>query len=149
MPSDAAQMAHVHAAAFANDAPWTGAAIGAMLERPEIRALGIWDGAQLVAFILIQCVDNTSEILTLATHPDHRRQGFARALILDLERQPEASGLLNWWLDVAADNSGAIAFYQALGFRIDGRRPKYYARLEGRRVDAILMSKARAGQTVK
>ena len=148
MPSDAPQMAHMHAAAFANGTPWTAAAIGAMLERSEIRGRGVWDGARLVAFILVQCADRTAEILTLATHPDHRRQGLGRALILDVEHQPEASGLLNWWRDVAADNPEAIAFYQAMGFQIDGRRPKYYARLEGRRGDAILMSKARAGQTV-
>ena len=52
------------------------------------------------------------------------------------ELRPEKS-----MLDVAADNLGAIAFYESLGFFAEGRRIGYYKRLEGNRIDAILMTK--------
>ena len=44
-------------------------------------------------------------------------------------------------LDVAAINTSAVAFYTALGFTQDGNRRQYYTLRDGKRSDAILMSK--------
>ena len=104
------------------------------------------DGA-LVSFLVAQVVAGEAEILTLATDPEARRQGFAQRLLAQMEKRLHPSGLSKWLLDVAADNQGARAFYEALGFQTDGRRKDYYKRLEGSRVDAILMSKPVGGQT--
>jgi len=43
---------------------------------------------------------------------------------------------------VAADNEAAQALYLGEGYAQTGRRPRYYARAEGQKVDALLMTKA-------
>ena len=43
-------------------------------------------------------------------------------------------------LEVAADNSGAVALYEALGYQVSGRRKQYYQRVSGHRVDAVMMA---------
>lgn len=145
---DSAQMATLHASAFPAGQAWDKAAFDDLMTQPSIAAYGVVTGDDLSAFILVQTALDQAEILTLATHPDRRRSGFGRGLIAAIERRLGDQGATSWLLDVAEDNPEAIAFYSTLGFRIDGRRPNYYKRLEGTRVDAILMSKPMAGQTI-
>ena len=144
---DADAMATVHAAAFPGGEVWTASEMIGLLDQPANLARGLRDGPNLAAFILVQYVRDEAEILTLATAPQARRRGFARTLLQALEQELAPSGLATWQLDVRADNSGARAFYEALGFQTDGVRRNYYKRLEGGRIDAILMSKAVGGQT--
>ena len=55
-------------------------------------------------------------ISTVATHPEHRRQGLARRLIeRSIERARELGGKV-YILDVRADNPPAYNLYQSLGF---------------------------------
>ncbi|MEO1553860.1 MAG: GNAT family N-acetyltransferase, partial [Pseudomonadota bacterium] len=138
-------LAALHALAFPKEQAWTASAFRDLLDQPATLARGVWDDNKLVAFILVQLVEREAEILTLATAPEGRRRGFARALIDGLEQELCPAGLENWLLDVAADNSGALAFYKSLGFQTGGIRRNYYKRLEGLRIDAILMSKAVGG----
>lgn len=66
-------------------------------------------------------------IANVAVHPDHRRRGIARALTeraMVHARQRGASAL---WLHVRADNPGAIALYQKLGFVERLRRTTWQA----------------------
>ena len=75
-----------------------------------------------------------AELLTLATHPDARGQGLARALLTEALPQLDAAVL---FLEVAEDNTPALALYRSLGFTPFGRRPNYYRR-EGGRTAALL-----------
>jgi len=146
-PSAAAAMEAVHAEAFPPSQAWDASAFRDLLERETIWAEGlISDTHSLQAFLIAQYVKGEAEILTLATLPEKRRQGFAAELMQALEHRLNAWGLHKWLLDVAADNPGGIAFYTDQGFQIDGRRINYYRRSNGQRVDAILMSKAVGGQ---
>lgn len=148
MPATAPEMESVHAEAFAPAQAWDAATFRAMLERETGLGEGVFsqDG-QLSAFALVQFVAGEAEILTLATRPTVRRQGYATKLLQALEDRLRGEGLNKWLLDVAADNPGAIAFYRRQGFLIDGRRANYYRRANAQRVDAVLMSKAMGGQT--
>lgn len=131
-------MADLHAAAFPKPEAWEAQAFHDLLSVPTTQAFGVWEDPALVALLLVQFIDPELEVLTIATAPAMRRQGLARRLIEQVERelQPQKS-----MLDVAADNLSAIAFYETQGFFADGRRTGYYKRLEGERVDAILMTK--------
>ncbi|MEM7328589.1 MAG: GNAT family N-acetyltransferase [Pseudomonadota bacterium] len=145
----AERMAALHAAAFPQEAAWSAAAFRVLLNQSAILARGIMRDGTLAAIGVIQFADGQAEILTLATAPEARRQGLAGMVLAAAERELRPEGLEGWLLDVAADNSGARAFYANLGFQTDGVRPKYYKRLEGPRVDAILMSKPVGGQIAR
>ncbi|WP_143435242.1 GNAT family N-acetyltransferase, partial [Henriciella aquimarina] len=90
-----------------------------------------------------------AEILTLAVHPDARRQGLARRLLTAARPLLGQHGVDRLLLDVAADNHGAISFYENCGFVADGRRNNYYSRPDGSRVAAILMSRPIAGHAAE
>ncbi|MEO0380269.1 MAG: GNAT family N-acetyltransferase, partial [Pseudomonadota bacterium] len=78
-----------------------------------------------------------AELLTIATHPDHRRQGIARALMQDWMRS--ASALAETaFLELAADNAGAAALYAQFGFECVAQRPNYYVRPD-HRIDALIL----------
>ena len=62
------------------------------------------------------------EILSIATHPTHRRKGVARALIHDFCSRHKG----DVFLEVRELNLGAIAFYEAMGFERTGIRHSYY-----------------------
>jgi ribosomal protein S18 acetylase RimI-like enzyme len=66
-------------------------------------------------------------IANVATHPDHRRRGIARALTertMEYAREKKSSAL---WLHVRDDNPGAIKLYEDLGFREVARRTAWIA----------------------
>ena len=144
--SEATNMAALHTAAFRETEAWEASAIEDLLRQPNIYALGVYTDALLISFMIAQVAVDCAEILTIATHPKRQRKGLAARLLAYYERHSPIEGLQTWLLDVAADNQSAIAFYEKLGFQVDGRRPEYYKRLEGQRIDAILMSKSLAGQ---
>lgn len=65
-------------------------------------------------------------IANVATHPDYRRRGIARALTqaaIQRAREKHADAI---WLHVRQDNPGAIALYQELGFYERARRTTWY-----------------------
>jgi [ribosomal protein S18]-alanine N-acetyltransferase len=90
---------------------------------------------QISAFLLYRPIGDECEILNLAVHPNHRRQGLAKHLIRRLIfLDPH---ITQWHLEVRESNTAAIGLYQQLGFSIQGRRPKYYSNGE----TALLLSR--------
>ncbi len=134
--ADGAALAELHAAAF--DEPWPADDILRFAEGRGGFALAVEDGGALVGFILCRLIAGEAEVLTLAVRPAARRRGIARALLeaaLGLA-QPTAETM---FLEVAADNPGAVALYEGAGFETVGRRAGYYGRAGGGSVDAIVM----------
>lgn len=146
---DAAEMADLHAVVFPASEAWPIKAFKDLVAQHATMAAGLVIDGDLQAMLVAQFVAGEAEILTLATAPAARRCGFAGKLLSDVEQRLRPRGLTKWLLDVAADNVGAIAFYEKHGFQVDGRRSNYYNRLEGQRIDAILMSKPVGGQITK
>jgi [ribosomal protein S18]-alanine N-acetyltransferase len=144
--ADAEQMSAVHADAFASHDAWSPKTFRDLLAAETARALGLFSDSELKALILVQYVCREAEILTLATRRADHRKGYARQVLDHLQARLQPTGLDRWLLDVAADNSAAIAFYRSHGFECDGRRADYYRRANGQHVDSILMSKQMAGQ---
>ena len=143
---DTVRLAALHRAVFPAGETWNARQFQDLMAQDSVAARGYVQDGKIVSAVLAQIAADQAEILTLATAPDQRRKGFAARLLEQVETELIQTGINVWLLDVAADNAAAIDFYQQNGFSTDGRRRGYYKRLEGKRVDAILMSRPMARQ---
>jgi ribosomal-protein-alanine N-acetyltransferase len=136
---DLAVLARLHRAAF--DAPWSEASFRGLLDRPGALALVGKNAAatDLQSFILVQVAADESEILSIATAPAARRAGLARALIAEAAARAALLHANAIFLEVAEDNSAALALYRSCGFTAHGRRRAYYIRSGSETVDALMM----------
>jgi ribosomal protein S18 acetylase RimI-like enzyme len=66
-------------------------------------------------------------IANIATHPDYRRKGIARALTERAMQHAHEKKVDNIWLHVREDNPGAIDLYTKLGFVERARRTSWQA----------------------
>ncbi|MBN8580026.1 MAG: GNAT family N-acetyltransferase [Anaerolineae bacterium] len=66
-------------------------------------------------------------IANVATHPDHRRRGIARALTQRAMQHAHEKNVHNIWLQVRADNPEAFHLYESLGFKEQARRTSWQA----------------------
>ena len=129
-------LAATHAEAFAGGEVWNAAAIESLLATPGTFAAG-----QPRAFALIRVILDEAEVPTLATHPEARRQGLARAALRQAEAEAARRGAARMFLEVAADNAAARALYEDCGYVESGRRKGYYRRPDGPAADALLFRK--------
>ncbi|MNE73850.1 ribosomal-protein-alanine N-acetyltransferase [compost metagenome] len=81
-----------------------------------------------------------AEILTLAVRPSARRSGLGARLVEAAVVRAAALGAERMFLEVAGDNAAARALYARAGFHEAGRRRGYYARADGSREDALVLS---------
>ena len=67
-------------------------------------------------------IDLDGHIHSTAVRPSYRRKGFGTMLFTHaVSRAPKSP-----WLEVRSRNSGAIAFYRAMGMNVLGKIPGYY-----------------------
>lgn len=133
MTPDAARLAEIHAAAF--DVAWDAEALRSLIDRP-----GALLEAEAEGFVLMQIAGDEAEVITLAVRPSARRRGHARGLMARASARAAGEGATRLFLEVAEDNVAARALYAGLGFTEAGRRPRYYARPDGSRADALLLA---------
>jgi ribosomal-protein-alanine N-acetyltransferase len=137
VPDDAARLAALHAASF--ESAWAAEALSALISEPGAIGLVAEAGGEPAGFLLARVTAGEAEILTLAVDPARRGAGLGAALVaeaLDAARAAEARSML---LEVAVDNTAALALYRRAGFEAVGRRPRYYARRESAPVDALIL----------
>ena len=127
------RMAALHQAAFTRERPWQAQEFADLIAGPFVTL-----HARPHGFALSRTVAGESELLTLAVDPAHQGQGLGRALLLQWLGDITAQDA---FLEVAADNTAALALYHSVGFAETGRRPGYYQREGARNADAILMRK--------
>ena len=77
-----------------------------------------------------------ADIQTIAVGQSARRQGLGRVLMQALITEARERGATEVFLDVRADNPGATALYESLGFEPIAVRPGYY---QPDNVDAVVM----------
>ncbi|MGH6990135.1 MAG: GNAT family N-acetyltransferase [Stellaceae bacterium] len=131
-------LSKVHAECFPAD-PWS------VLDFMELLTIRGASGHIAVSadgiegFMLDLVGPEDAEILTIGVAPRARRRGLARMLIGDLARRARHKGARRLLLEVAADNTSAIALYISTGFVLLGERPHYYRRPEGN-ADAFIFA---------
>jgi ribosomal-protein-alanine N-acetyltransferase len=94
-------------------------------------------GDRVVGFAGAWLMVDESHITTFGVHPDWRRQGIGRQLLLSLFDLSVRIGARRMTLEVRASNDVAQELYRSFGFSETGRRPRYYTD-DGE--DAIVMT---------
>ncbi len=131
-----AAMAALMARALPGARGWSEAEFADLMQRNGAIVTG---GAN--AFVIGQAIAGEAEIFMVATAPDARRQGHARRALQDFHAAAQSAGADRVILDVAADNSGAIALYQRAGYRQIAERKDYYPRSESPAISALILEK--------
>lgn len=121
-PEDAARLAAIHASAFPPGEAWDAKTMATLLSMPG--ALGLV--ADDSGMILLRLAADEGEVLTFAVRPEARRAGLGRALLETGMMLLAARGATALLLEVAEENSTAIALYTAAGFTRAATRRDYY-----------------------
>lgn len=95
----------------------------------------IEDGGAVKGYASLGILPPEAELLMIVVDPAVTRRGLGRQLLTDAFSiaKAESCGVLR--LEVSEANVGALHLYQGAGFRIVGRRTKYY----NHSFDAVLM----------
>ena len=123
-----------HRAAFAGERPWSAVEFADLLAQRGVILCG-----DARSFVLGRVTFDEAEVLTLATHPDARRRGLARAALMQFCDAAARAGAVSMFLEVAADNHAARALYAGLHFTQAGQRAAYYHRSNGQAIDALVL----------
>lgn len=90
-------------------------------------------------FALNRIIADEAELLLLAVAPSFRRMGVGMALIERSRMMTRQRNGIRLHLEVRHNNP-AIELYSKAGFRLVGRRPGYYRRVDGHIHDALTLS---------
>ncbi|HEY8443756.1 MAG TPA: ribosomal protein S18-alanine N-acetyltransferase [Clostridia bacterium] len=91
--------------------------------------------AKIAAYAVLTVIFDEAHLDNIAVHPEYRRQGIARELIVYLLDILKDIRIKKITLEVRVSNTAAINLYKSLGFVIEGVRKKYYNDQE----DAFIM----------
>lgn len=135
-------MAALHAACFTTPRPWSAMEFADLLTRTGVFCVTAPGG-----FAVGRVIAGEVELLTIAVDPARRREGTGRALMRDFETEACARKGETVFLEVAADNTAAIALYTACGYARAGQRRGYYRRPDGTSLDALVMTRQLPART--
>ncbi len=114
----------IEAAAYPR--PWPSAIFVTELGRDDRTYLVARRDGTVVGFAGASVGAGEAHVLTVAVHPNHRRQGIARRLLDALIDAVAEQGAGAVTLEVRENNHGARSLYRARGFEEAGVRPHYY-----------------------
>ncbi|MCH5276286.1 MAG: ribosomal protein S18-alanine N-acetyltransferase [Desulfovibrionaceae bacterium] len=127
-PDDMAAVAELEARCFSS--PWREDQLRAALLSPHFSAYGMKGQDRLFAYISLNLVPGEIEVLNIATHPEYRRRGLARALLRCALKAAapvvERGYGVRAFLEVRVGNVPALGLYRSLGFARVGARKGYY-----------------------
>lgn len=138
-PERAAEIASIHSRMF--EQPWDADGVMKLLEHPAstgfIAQVGI--PKITVGFIMGQVMADEAEILSLGVAPELQKRGIGALLVDGFKRAAKRAESKRLFLEVAADNTAALALYTRMGFTEMRRRKDYYPRKDSPAVDAIVL----------
>ena len=130
------ELAHLHARCFETPRPWSSTEFAAQLDSPLSQLFTAPHG-----FALVRVIADEAELLTIATDPDHRRQGHAHRILAQMHSALDVRNVNVTFLEVAANNTAAQALYRSNGYRESGTRRGYYRTPDGAALDALIFER--------
>ena len=105
--------------------PWSEKALELLLGEMGVGAVCTEDD-RVVAYGGMLLAPYEGQITNIATHPDHRRRGYAEAVTSELLRIAFEKQLEQVALEVRVSNGPAIGLYEKKGFYQAGVRKRFY-----------------------
>ena len=106
--------------------PWSADSLSVLCRENGIAYVAREQDGTISAYVGMQYAADEGSITNVATHPDFRRCGRARAVLDALLRYAGAHGIQSVFLEVRPSNAAAIALYSHYGFEVVGRRKNFY-----------------------
>lgn len=108
----------------------------ALLAFPEASAPGA-AGAEPAGFLLARVGGESCDLAAMGVAPRARGRGLGAALLEEALKTAAGMGARQMFLEVAEGNRAAIALYESRGFRVAGKRARYYP--GAKPADALVM----------
>lgn len=115
---------------------WTGAQCISMMALPFTELFLAHHKSEICGFALTRAIYEDVELLMIATHPDHGRQGVASNMLSHIIKEAKANKRNRIFLEMRNGNS-AQKLYDLFGFTQINIRPNYYRGVSGIFYDAI------------
>lgn len=125
---------------LSSPSPWLHSSLVSELQRPHgvhyvVTASG---GKDVIAWCAALVLGSEAELLKVAVHDDHRKEGVAYFCLTELFNRLCKSNVQDVLLEVRSQNIPACQLYHKMGFQYVGIRPRYYQDPED---DALIFSK--------
>lgn len=119
--------------------PWSLDAFLAEIKRPISHLWIAQRHTEAVGYICFWIFAQEIHLMNFAVHPMWRRKGVGHRLLKKMVDSGVSAGRHVISLEVRPSNHGAKALYQKTGFKVIGRRPRYY---DDTKEDAVIMARA-------
>lgn len=107
--------------------PWTREGLMTLVRENGVGFAAIdKESGKVLAYAGMVIAADEGSITDVATHPDYRRRGIARAVMETMLRYCETNAVSYVALEVRESNESAISLYGGLGFEVVGKRPRFY-----------------------
>jgi ribosomal-protein-alanine acetyltransferase len=93
----------------------------------------------LLGFILLQVVEDESEILAFGVTEEKQGQGIGKDLLTASQKLLKERNIKRLFLEVSDERTVAQNLYKRVGFETIGLRKKYYKCIDNKFFDAIVM----------
>lgn len=134
---DAPRLSQLHRASFHRG--WGADEFEQILIERNALAHRLRLGGSTIGFIVSRTAADEAEILSVAVAPKYRGRGFSRDLLRTHLGHLAGHGLKTVFLEVEENNRPARALYERAGFRVVGRRDRYYKDSSGAQLNAVVM----------
>lgn len=133
--SDAAAIHEIECLCFPD--PWSLESLLYEFERNPLAfyVVGEIEG-EIVGYAGLWWIEDEGHITNVAVRPEYRGRQIGSQILETMIAHTEEQGIMNYTLEVRADNRAAQALYRKYGFAVEGVRKGYYR--EGRE-DALIM----------
>ncbi|MGF1648350.1 MAG: ribosomal protein S18-alanine N-acetyltransferase [Kineosporiaceae bacterium] len=138
---DVAAALAIERQAFPDDA-WSAETFWSELAERGTRRYVVAEAAgRIVGYAGIAVVGSEADLQTIAVVGGSRGSGLGRRLLAEVTAAAATEGVQRMYLEVRADNPGAVALYRSAGWEEAGRRRGYYRRTDAASIDALVMTR--------
>ncbi len=135
VPGDASSLARLYREVWSREVEALGAELAAK-RSPDAETVRSWIEADpyfvlegesgIIASLGCELRHGTLHLVHLVVHPDFRRLGCARRLMLEAEAFAREAGVAKIWFDTAPGLEASRRLYEAFGYKICGHLRKHY-----------------------